>query len=396
MPQLANRTVCMGCGSCYNACVHGALEMKEDCEGFLFPDVNAGLCVECGLCSKSCPELLDVNNSDEKPPKIFALINQQDARVSSSGGAFSAIARYVLGRGGAVFGAMMNEDGSCLHQYTETVEGLAPMRGSKYIQSNIGQAYKDTKKFLKDDRWVLFTGTPCQVAGLRAYLRKPYEKLVAVDIVCHGVPSNKVFKAYLQKLKNNRPCFAGIEEFEFRQLDGWGKSPSVKLSGKFRLLYGVDNLYMEAFDKCAIFRRSCYQCHYAKIPRQGDLTIADFWGIGRHGASFEHRIHKGVSLVLANNNKGKSVLSNIVGCVVEERTYEEAAVENPNIYRASQRYENRDKLIAAFLDNSISLEEIEQEFHLVDHSIKGKIKRLANRIGLFDAFKLVYDYYRTL
>ena len=396
MPQLANRTVCTGCGSCYNTCQHGALEMREDNEGFFFPEVKIDLCVECGLCSRSCPELQELKTPNETPPKTFALINSQDAMVSSSGGAFSSISRYVLGLGGVVFGATLNQDGTCCHQYTDTVYGLAPMRGSKYIQSNIGQAYKEIKKFLEDGRWVLFTGTPCQVAGLKSYLKKPQVKLIAVDLVCHGVPSNKIFNAYIQKLSNKRPSFAEIEGYEFRKLNGWGILPSVKLSGKFRPLYGVDNLYMEAFVKCAIFRQSCYQCRYARIPRQGDLTIADFWGIGKHGVAFRQETSKGVSLVLINNDKGKDILSSIAGSIIEERTYEEAMIENPNLYSASHYYENRNKLIASFLDKSKTLDEIEQEFHLVDNSIKGKVKRLAIKIGVFNVLKFVYNLLKAL
>lgn len=395
MPKLASREVCTGCRSCYNACQHSALEMKENGEGFFFPEVNTEVCVECGLCTKSCPELIERRFLSKEPPKAYALINERDLEVSSSGGAFSAIARYIFEKGGVVFGATMGKDGFCCHRYAETLEDIAPMRGSKYVQSNIGESYKMIKQFLADDRLVLFTGTPCQVAGLRAYLRKPYDKLVTVDIVCHGVPSNKVFKAYIQKLQQNRPIFARIEGFEFRQLNGWGKSPSIKLGSKFYPLYGVDNLYMEAFDKCALLRSSCYRCRYAKIPRQGDLTIGDFWGIGRHGRVFTHKTNNGVSLVFTNNQKGQSILSNIGGCIIEERTFEEAIAENPNIYRASLSYKRRDDLILAFLDETKSMDEIEQDFHLVDHSLKGKIKILAIRMGLFDFFKCFYNYCRS-
>ena len=153
---------------------------------------------------------------------------------------------------------------------------------------------------------------------------------------------------------------------------------------------------MEAFDQCAIFRKSCYQCKYARIPRQGDITIADFWGIGRHGYVFKHDTKKGVSLVMVNTIHGQVAMESLNGCVVEKRTYREAIIENPNIYNASHMNEKRDEIVSAFLDDSKSLKEIEAEFHLIDKSLKGMVKRWASRIGLFDAVKMIYDRYRSL
>lgn len=371
--------------------------MEEDNEGFFFPLVDAASCVECGLCSQSCPELiLDNIQKNEKEPLTYALINNQDKRQSSSGGAFSAFSRHIIAKGGVVYGAVLDKDGNCCHHKAETLEELTPMRGSKYLQSSVGFSYREIKNLLQHGRWVLFSGTPCQVAGLKTYVRKPYERLLTIDIACHGVPSNRLFLSYIAKLRKSQPAFVEISDFKFRQFDGWSKSSYIKIGGNSFPLNGTDNLYMEAFNQCAIFRKSCYQCKYARIPRQGDITIADFWGIGRHGHSFRHDTQKGVSLVLVNTDRGQIAMDSLNGCVVERRSYGEAIIENPNIYNASHVNNNRDEIVRTFLDDNKSLQDIEAEFHLVDKSLKGTIKRWALKFGLFDAVKNIYDKYRSL
>lgn len=396
MPQLATLDKCTGCGACANICNHSAITMKEDVEGFLLPSVEQSSCVDCKLCEKACPVLNLVPMGAEKP-SVYAMWSNLDRTVSSSGGAFSAFARLVLARGGVVFGTIYDKSMRLHHGETDTVDGLYAMRGSKYIQSDTEDSYRKIRAYLKDGRWVLFTGTPCQVAGLRSYLRKDYETLLTLDLACHGVPSNKIFHNYLEKLQK-RLGFAEkglrIENYEFRRRDGWGKSPSIS-TPKLRNLYGVDALYMEAFNACAIFRESCYHCDYAKVPRVGDCTIADFWGIGRYGTAFPHNTRQGVSLVLANTGKGKAALNALYDIFIEERDLKEALVENHNLKAVSKRHPYRDEIVRAFLDKNVPLDEIDSKYHLRDKSIKGMIKTLADKIGLFDVAKTVYDVYKV-
>ena len=217
MPFLANKIDCTGCAACMNSCARSAIQMVADEEGFLVPIVDNDKCVECKLCEKSCPVITKTSNTNTSQPKAYAVWNEIDRCVSSSGGAFSSFARYVLKKGGAVFGAAFDTNLHCHHINVTTIEGLDALRGSKYVQSEIGDTYKEIKIVLKDDKYVLFCGTPCQVAGLKAFLRKDYEKLITLDLVCHGVPSDFVFQAYKSKISTRLAGIGKVDGFEFRR-----------------------------------------------------------------------------------------------------------------------------------------------------------------------------------
>ena len=399
MPQLARHEDCTGCMACYNACSHQAIEIVKDKKGFLQPEVNAEKCVECKLCEKSCPIVTPLE-AREPNPHAYAAWYEEDRKISSSGGAFSAFARKVLAEDGVVFGAAFDNALHLRHVAVESLERLEPLRGSKYVQSEVGETFRTVRQYLKDGRKVLFCGTPCQVAGLRGFLRKDYDNLLTADLACHGVPSGEVFQSYLKKLNNRLGIAEGglrIESFEFRRRDGWGLAPSISTESYCRPLYGVDALYMEAFDKSALFRESCYHCPFAKIPRVGDVTLADFWGLGRHGKKFKHDVTKGVSLILVNTEKGQKALSALdKDTFVEERTLEEALIENHNLKGSSSCHFNRNEIIEAFLDKQTSLEDIDRKFHLVDRSLKGQIKMWSLKLGLFERVKVFYNWYKAL
>lgn len=399
MPKLAKHDDCTGCMACYNACAHQAIKIVKDKEGFLQPVVKTEQCVDCKLCEKSCPIVTPLGVR-ETVPSAYAVWHETDRRVSSSGGAFSAFARMVLAQGGVVGGAAFDKDLYLRHIAIDCVEGLTALRGSKYVQSEIGETFKRVRNYLNEGRKVFFCGTPCQVAGLRGYLRKNHENLLMADLVCHGVPSEEVFQSYLKKLKNRLASVwkdMPIVNYEFRRRDGWGLAPSISTASNCRPLYGVEALYMEAFDKSAIFRESCYHCPFAKIPRVGDITLADFWGIGRHGKKFKHNVMKGVSLVLVNNATGEKAMNALADdTFVEERTLDEALVENHNLTGASKRHAQRNDIIEAFLNEQMSLEEIDRRFHLVDHSVKGQVKMWSLKLGLFEKVKVIYNWYKSL
>lgn len=395
MPILANKIDCTGCAACMNSCPRSAIRMEADGEGFLVPVINNDKCVECKMCEKSCPVITKLSNTNTSKPHAYAVWNIIDRRVSSSGGAFSSFARYVLKNGGVVFGAAFDTNLHCHHIKVTSLEGLDVLRGSKYIQSEIGLTYKEIKKLLKEEKYVLFCGTPCQVAGLYGFLRKDYEKLVTLDLACHGVPSDAIFQAYKSKVSTRFAGDGKVDGFEFRRRDGWGKSPSISLDGKIRPIYDVDALFMCAFDKSALFRKCCYHCSYANIHRIGDCSLADFWGLGRYGIPFKHNVTKGVSLVLANNAKGKNLMRHLDNTFLEERTLTEALIENHNLKSPSELNPYRDEIIKAFLDEGKTLEDIDAQFNLVDHTLKGRIKKYSSKLGLFDFVKGIYNYYKA-
>lgn len=390
MPSLAKNTDCTGCEACFNACPHAAISMLSDCEGFLAPIVNHDKCMECKLCEKSCPVITPVRNNGFSEPKAYALWSYPDRTKSSSGGAFSAFARMVINKGGVVYGAAFDEHLHLRHIKVDKIEGLDELRGSKYVQSRIGDTYKSIRIDLRQGRYVLFCGTPCQVAGLKDFLHKDYDRLLLLDLACHGVPSDSVWQSYLSKLalkKGKR-----LTDYDFRRRDGWGFQPSARIDGKRKLLFGIDSLFMAAFDKNALFRKSCYHCQYSNPHRVGDCSIADFWGLGRQGIPFRHDVMKGVSLVLVNNKKGAKALSNLDKCFIEERPLGEALAHNANLNHPSSYNKDRDNIIAAFISPELSLMQIDKKFHLVNHGIKESIKDLAVKWNVFTPAKRLYNF----
>ena len=209
--KIESLKTCTGCSACHAACPHGAITMKQDSEGFYIPAITENLCTQCGLCDKTCP-VLELTKPTAGEGKAFAVINQDETirLQSSSGGVFTAIARQVLGKGGIVFGARYDEKFEVVHGWTEDEAGLKDFRGSKYTQSNLKDSFRACRNFLRAGRLVLFSGTPCQIAGLQAFLRKPFENLILVDFICHGVPSPRLWQEY-KKFHEKKIRFADSE-----------------------------------------------------------------------------------------------------------------------------------------------------------------------------------------
>ncbi len=330
MIHITEKHDCCGCSACVQRCPSKCISLEEDEEGFLYPHVDVGNCIDCGLCERVCPWL---NRPEKLPPQeVLAVKNRDEAErmASSSGGVFIALAREVLGRGGVVFGAVFDSGWEVAHAYAETLEGVKAMMGSKYAQSCIGSSYRDAEAFLKQGREVLFTGSPCQIAGLRQFLRKDYPNLLAVDFLCHGVPSPGVWRRYLgeafgagaafraaagkntvlSQSLNSLPVLTGIE-FRDKKSFGWKKysfvvrGRSAAKADKNSVLLSVrhyENAYMLGFLSDIYLRPSCYSCKCKNGVSHSDLTIADYWGIDRLMPDFDD--DKGVGLVLANTDKG--------------------------------------------------------------------------------------------
>lgn len=303
------KSFCTGCCACFNACPVRAISMDEDYEGFKYPLVDKKKCIKCGLCLKICPTLNEVVNSNNNNVQAYACINKNtNIRLkSSSGGVFSAFAEYILENDGIIFGAAFDERWNVKHKYIADKKYLDELRTSKYVQSYVGEAFKEVKSFLSNGKPVLFTGTPCQIGGLKAYLGKEYKNLYCIDIICHGVPSPLVWNKFL----NENYDIENIKNINFRnKTTGWsGYSFKVNFTDKAITESRNDNLYMLGFLNDLYLRPSCYNCKFKSINRFSDLTIADFWGVDK--ILPEMNDEKGTSLVFVQNDKGRFLLKKI-------------------------------------------------------------------------------------
>lgn len=341
MITISDKHNCCGCTACVQACPKQCISMQQDAEGFLYPQVDTSSCIDCGLCEKVCPFL---HPYEPRTPKhTYAAINnnEQIRMESSSGGIFTLLAEQILNDGGVVFGARFDEKWQVTIDYTETIDGLASFRGSKYVQARVGDTYAECAKFLKAGRKVLYSGTPCQIAGLKHYLRKEYDNLLTVDFVCHGVPSPKVWGKYLQEVVGT----VNVQGVAMRdkQHEGWKRFNFVldyKKDGEMISLssWHQKNDYMNGFLRDMILRPSCYACKAKECRSHSDITIADFWGIQTLCPAMDD--DKGTGLVLIHTAKGKDYVP-FDKMKYEEVTFEEGYRNNPAIYRSAKPWPRR-------------------------------------------------------
>lgn len=351
MIHLSHTFDCCGCGACAQRCPVQCISMQEDGEGFLYPQVDTQKCIDCGLCENVCPVLHQA--APRKPLATYAAKHPDEAvrLSSSSGGVFSALAEAVLARGGVVFGARFDEHWEVVHAYTETIEGLAAFRGSKYVQSRIGESYKACEQFLKQDREVLFSGTPCQIAGLRLYLRKEYPNLFTVDVICHGVPSPLVWRKYLENTirstgTNKMPAISSVT-FRNKKL-GWKKyCLEIQIEPKTLLLFEPQdkNIFMRGFLSDLYLRPSCYACPARSGRSCSDLTIGDFWGIRNYRPDLDD--DKGTSAVLVNSQRGLELLE-ALQLDKTSMPYDSVLPGNPSLEHSSREPRYREMFWSEF------------------------------------------------
>ena len=347
MVRIFRKDNCCGCHACGTACPLGCIEMSADSEGFLYPQVNEELCIDCGICEKVCPMTSELRQGE--PPLALAAWNRNTTvrDESSSGGVFSALMRQTIEKEGVVIGAAFDSNMTLRHQSAQDETESHMFRGSKYLQSIIGDAYRETQEYLQQGRNVLFSGTPCQIAGLYAFLGKDDDNLLTCDLVCHGVPSPKVFSAYKENLERQHK--AKTQRITFRsKVSGW-KRYSVALSfanaTEYRRIL-TDDPFMIGFLRNTYLRPSCHLCHFSRLPRVADISLGDFWGVGVHHPEWDD--DKGTSLVLVQTPKGqKAIDACSLALVVHEADLTLAILSNPCICASVQPGQQR----AAFFDD---------------------------------------------
>ena len=319
--------------------------MVRDQEGFLYPQANPTLCIECNLCTKVCPIINP--NPTTRPINTYAVRNRSNETCaqSSSGGIFSLIAEGVLADGCVVFGAGFSDKWEVEHTSIDNLDNLHKLRSSKYVQSNTLGCFKEAKEHLSNGRKVLFTGTPCQIAGLKHYLRKDHENLIAVEVVCHGTPSPKVWQEYLAyrlaKIRLSDPQHPNptITNIQFRDKStGWeGYSfrfdykaePLAQITHTEREPY-MENIYMQGFLKNLYLRPSCHHCQAREGRSGADITLGDYWGVAQHHPEIFSDL--GVSVVMANTPKGERVFNAISPkCHFVLSSFDSAIATNPCI-----------------------------------------------------------------
>lgn len=352
MNLVEKKSNCTGCGACSVLCPSSAIKMREDEKGFLYPEIMNKYCTNCGICKRNCPNLAERNNQNENI-EIYAMKNKEEniRKSSSSGGVFYEYAKSILDENGVVYGAAYNQFNEVEHIRVDSKENIYKLQGSKYTQSTIINTYEQVKKDLQNGKKVLFSGTPCQIAGIKAYIAKKRidtENFYTCDIICHGVPSPKIFKEYLKELENKYK--SKIKKINFRHKEHQNTQITrIEFeNGEYYQsdIYSRNNQYWNLFIGNYILRESCYECKYANLNRLGDITLGDFWGIEKSIQNFDD--NKGVSLVLINSEKGKEIFKKIKDKFDIEKSCKENCLQN-NLIKPSEKNNNYDKFWEEYL-----------------------------------------------
>ena len=360
-PVLAEKKeYCCGCGACVNTCNANAIDMKCDEYGFEYPSINENKCVGCGKCMDICPYISN-NNHYNEPVNTFAAVSKNtDIMDSASGGVFASIATEFLKRGGVVAGsAIENINGKLVphHITVDNHDKLQSLLGSKYVQSDTTGIFNEIKKYLCENRQVLFSGTPCQVDALYSFLKKDHDNLFTIDLICHGVPSRKMFSDYLDFIGDK---YGKVKDFIFRDKKRGLTYVSRTICEKNSkenvkyIQYG-ESAYYTFFLQGNTFRDCCYECKYANKKRIGDITIGDFWGIKtQHPELFnsnhkEFDADKGISCLLENTPKGKELINTYgTGLSLHPSTFNKIALENKQLSKPSVPKGNRTEIMKIY------------------------------------------------
>lgn len=320
--KLADTSICTGCGACAKACPKQAIDFRDDQEGFPTPYIQSDQCIECGACNKICPALHMPETHPIQAAYAAQILDKDALKDSTSGGVFTALSREIFRRNGVVYGCIWDEAYNAIVRKAENEEEMKSMRGSKYVWSWAADTFPEIKKYLEEDRIVMFTGLPCQVAGLKNYLRKGYGNLYLVDFFCGGSPSPYAFHEYLKTITKDIPM--GQLNLKLRDKEKYGVGVHISYEtkqGRVHQSY-IRNPYYFSFYTKVFHRQSCYHCQYRYEKRVEDITIGDYWGVEKF--HFEFNVRAGVSAVLINSDKG----AELIDAVRQEIQLSETAVTN--------------------------------------------------------------------
>jgi coenzyme F420-reducing hydrogenase beta subunit len=339
---------CCACSACMNICPTKAITMKPDENGYIFPIIDNNSCIECGTCKKVCA-FQNTPVSGKEPLATYVAINKnKDVLLSSSsGGLFGALSSIVFEKKGVVFGCAYNRNMEPEHICVDNLLDMKKIQGSKYVQSSINTSYAEAERYLKDGSYVLFTGTPCQIAALKSYLGKDYNNLITADLICHGVPSVEFFKGYIQYLEHKLK--GKVKDLKFRDKSkGWGYAGKVvyQKNNKIlkRVIIPITSYYYSYFLNGDTYRECCYECKYACGSREGDYTMGDYWGIQK--AHPEIKTRNGVSVFLVNSERGMALVGELSGYLdLTASTFEKARKENGQLNKPTTRSECRNKIL---------------------------------------------------
>lgn len=385
-----NKKDCCGCTACANVCPKNCISMVRDSEGFKYPCVDENTCVNCGLCEKVCP-LINKPKVEDKPLKAYIARNSDPeiVKASTSGGFVSALCKKIINNGGIVFGGAFDKDFNVKHTYAEDISSLSKFRSSKYVQSDLLNIFSDVKKQLESNRLVMFTGTPCQVAGLHNFLRKKYDNLFTVDFVCRAVPSPLVWERYRELMAdkfNSQIVYANFREKTY----GY-HSANLTLrfaNGKKSIENTKTDYMLKSFFSGICSRPSCYDCGFRSAGRVSDLTVFDCWNITRYVPELEDD-DKGYTAVFVQSQKGAEMISDIDDAVFYDADIDMLlkndgfmALQNPKMHPKRSEY-------FELLDNNVPLDKVVQTFVPIKFSRKlaGKTRVILYKLGLLNKLK---------